>query len=346
MKTRNVTRLLAAVLMIVLAFSLAACGTETPNADPNAADPTAKTVDFPKGTVNFVVAAGAGGSMDISLRALIPYLEEELGTNVAISNVSGAGGWVCYADILNKPADGYTITSYANSNFFGLFNPTAKIEGNLDDWDFIANAVSDPNALYTNKDSEIQTLEQFVAYVQNNTDILIGTTSVGFDDHTAYMKLASAIPGMLDNTTALPASDVTEVTTNQLGGFQDFMIANVGDYNAVKDNLNMICIFADERSPLVPDVPTFNELAEGLGIETKVNAATHRGYLLKAGTDPEVRQILVDAFEKAMANPQYLKDLEELFFVPNVKIDKDAQDMIMEDLEGFKQIVPLFESAS
>lgn len=345
MKIRNFSRILALVLALVMALSLAACSgsktaAEAPAAEAPAAAEKAENT-FPDKTINFYVAAGAGGAMDVSLRVLIPYLEDELGVDIAINNISGAGGWVCYADVLNKPADGYTITSYANSNFFGLYNPTSQIDGDINDWSFIANAVTDANALYTNKDSEVQTLEQFIDYVTNNTDVLIGTTSIGFDDHTAYMKLASAIPGMLENTSALPASNVTEVVTNQLGGFQDFMVANVGDYNSVKDSLNIICVFSDERSPLVPDVPTFNELAADLGLDANVTASTHRGYLIRSGVDPQVYNVLCDAFEKAMANPEYLAQLEELFFVPNCLVGEDAQKLIIDDLASFQEIVPL-----
>lgn len=345
MKIRNFSRILALVLALVMALSLAACSGSKPAAEAPAAEAPAAAEKaentFPDKTINFYVAAGAGGAMDVSLRVLIPYLEDELGVDIAINNISGAGGWVCYADVLNKPADGYTITSYANSNFFGLYNPTSQIDGDINDWSFIANAVTDANALYTNKDSEVQTLEQFIDYVTNNTDVLIGTTSIGFDDHTAYMKLASAIPGMLENTSALPASNVTEVVTNQLGGFQDFMVANVGDYNSVKDSLNIICVFSDERSPLVPDVPTFNELAADLGLDANVTASTHRGYLIRSGVDPQVYDVLCDAFEKAMANPEYLAQLEELFFVPNCLVGEDAQKLIIDDLASFQEIVPL-----
>lgn len=350
MKIRNFSRILALVLALVMALSLAACSGSKPAAEAPAAEAPAAEAPaaaekaentFPDKTINFYVAAGAGGAMDVSLRVLIPYLEDELGVDIAINNISGAGGWVCYADVLNKPADGYTITSYANSNFFGLYNPTSQIDGDINDWSFIANAVTDANALYTNKDSEVQTLEQFIDYVTNNTDVLIGTTSIGFDDHTAYMKLASAIPGMLENTSALPASNVTEVVTNQLGGFQDFMVANVGDYNSVKDSLNIICVFSDERSPLVPDVPTFNELAADLGLDANVTASTHRGYLIRSGVDPQVYDVLCDAFEKAMANPEYLAQLEELFFVPNCLVGEDAQKLIIDDLASFQEIVPL-----
>ena len=245
---------------------------------------------------------------------------------------------------MNKPADGYTITSYANSNFFGLYNPSAAIEGDINDWCFLANAVTDPNALYTSKDSEVQTLEQFIEYCSTNTDVLIGTTSVGFDDHTAYMKLVNAIPVLQENTTALPASDITEVVTNQLGGFQDFMVANVGDYNTVRDSLNIICVFSDERSPLVPDVPTFNELAAELDLDADITAYTHRGYLMRSGVDSEVYDILCAAFEKAMANPEYLAQLEKLFYVPNCLVGEDAQKLIMDDLASFQEIVPLLNA--
>ncbi len=326
----------------LLAVFLAICMLASVGAASSFADDT-----YPSKTINLFVAAGAGGGMDTSLRVLVPYLEEELGVDIGVNNISGAGGWVCYADMLNKPADGYSITTYANSNFFGLYNPTAQIDGDINDWIFLANAVADPNALFTNKDSEVQTLEQFIEFCTTNKDILIGTTSIGFDDHTAYLKLATSIPGMLENTTAMPASDITEVITNQLGGFQDFMVANVGDYKNVKDNLNMICIFAEERSPLVPDVPTFNEEAERLGLDAKISAQTLRGYLMKAeGADPAVVEKLVDAMGKAMEIPEYQEKLLELGFAPLIATGEEAEKLILDDLESFKELVPLFTDSN
>ncbi|MBQ9421573.1 MAG: tripartite tricarboxylate transporter substrate binding protein [Lachnospiraceae bacterium] len=331
MKKANL--LVSAILVSSILLSACSGGTSAAKSEPA----------YPNKPITLYVAAGAGSAMDTCLRPLVPYLEKELGVSIGITNIAGGGGWTCYADVLNKEADGYSLTTLANSNFYGLYNPTVELNGSLDDWQLLANAITDPNALYTNKDSEVQTLEQFIDYVQNNKDILIGTSSIGFDDHTAYMKLASAIPGMLDNTTALPASDMTEVIANQLGGFQDFMVANVGDYNKVKDNMNVICIFDEQRSSLLPDVPTFNELAEQLGIDATVVNQTNRGYMMKAGADQAVVDRLVEAFEKAMANEEYQAELQKMYFQFNGVTGEDFNKLINDDLEAFKEVVKLYE---
>lgn len=347
--------LLFVSMILVLSVLFTACGSKTPegntpgNTSANTSIGTTASNSgdaYPNKPITLYVAAGAGSAMDTCLRPLVPYLEDELGVPISVVNIAGAGGWVCYADVLNKPVDGYSISTFANSNFYGIYNPSQQIDGNLEDWQFLANAVSDPNALYTNKDSEVQTLEQFIEYVTTHKDILIGTSGIGFDDHTAYMKLASAIPGMLDNTTALPASDMTEVIANQLGGFQDFMVANVGDYNKVKDSMNIICIFDEVRSPLVPDVPTFNELAEQLGLDASVVNQTNRGYLMKAGADPVVVERLVDAFEKTMANPEYQAELKKMYYQFNGVIGEDCEKLIDDDINAFIEIVPLLADAN
>jgi len=331
MKTKK--SMLLVLMLVAISVFLSACSAGS----AKEAEDT-----YPNEPITLYVAAGAGSAMDTCLRPLIPYLEKELGVSISVTNIAGAGGWVCYADVLNKPADGYALTTLANSNFYGIYNPTVDLDGNLEDWTLLANAISDPNALYTNKDSEVQTLEQFIEYCSTHKDILIGTSSIGFDDHTAYMKLASAFPGMLENTTALPASDMTEVITNQLGGFQDFMVANVGDYNKVKDSMNVICIFDEERSPLLPDVPTFNELAGQMGLDASVINQTHRGYMMKAGADPAVVERLVDAFEKAMANPEYQAELERIYFQFNGVTGEAFEKLIDDDINAFKEVVPLY----
>lgn len=326
-------RVLSMFLVLGLIVSLTACGSQGGTADT-----------YPNKPITLYVAAAAGSAMDTCLRPLMPYLKEELGVEISVTNIAGAGGWTCYADVLNKATDGYTITTFANSNFYGIYNPTMKIDGDLNDWTMLANAVSDPNALYTNKDSEVQTLEQFIDYCTTHDDVLIGTSSIGFDDHTAYLKMASAIPGMLDHTTALPASDMTEVIANQLGGFQDFMVANVGDYNKVKDSMNIICVFDEERSPMVPDVPTFNELAKELGLDATVVNQTNRGYMMKAGADQATVDRLIEAFEKAMANPEYQAELEGMYYQYNGVVGADCDQMIADDIEAFKEVIPLFEN--
>lgn len=354
MKKKN---LLLVLTVLVLAVFLTACGSGSTGGSSNApADSPASSsggssadsssdaatdIAYPEKPITLYVAAGAGSAMDTCLRPLLPYVEEELGQPISVVNIAGAGGWVCYADVLNKPTDGYSLTTYANSNFYSIYNPTAEIDGDLADWQFVANAITDPNALYTNKDSEVQTLEQFIEYCNTHKDILCGTTSIGFDDHTAYMKMCNAIPSMKENTTALPVSDMTEGITNQLGGFQDFMFGNVGDYNKVKDSMNIICVLDEERSPLVPDAPTFNEQAKALGLDVSVVNQTHRGYMMKAGADPAIVEKLINAFEKAMANTDYQAELANMYFQFNGVTGDALAKLLDDDINAFIEIVPL-----
>ena len=118
-------KIYAVLLASVMALSMTACGgkEETTTAAPQttaAAEETKAAVEETEKEqadygwksekqVELVVPFGAGGSSDLSARALVPYLEKELGCTIFVNNVSGAGGLTGTSYALNKAADGYTL---------------------------------------------------------------------------------------------------------------------------------------------------------------------------------------------------------------------------------------------
>src|SRR2546423_9917054 len=73
--------------------------------------PLAALAAYPDRPITMIVAFVPGGGTDIVARALVPYLEKQLGSGarVVVLNRGGAGGEIGFTAIANAAPDGYTI---------------------------------------------------------------------------------------------------------------------------------------------------------------------------------------------------------------------------------------------
>src|SRR5258708_446840 len=63
--------------------------------------------NWPTRPVTIVVPLAAGGGPDTLARILVPHLTEQLGRQVVIENVPGAGGTTASNRVAKAPPDGY-----------------------------------------------------------------------------------------------------------------------------------------------------------------------------------------------------------------------------------------------
>jgi tripartite-type tricarboxylate transporter receptor subunit TctC len=302
---------------------------------------TASSESYPSRPITLFVGSTAGGSFDLGVRILAPYLEKELGTTVNVVNSPGAAGWVIWTECLSKAPDGYNIYGNVVPNVFMSYNPALKNSIRISDFQLIANEVRDVNALFANKDSKVKNLKQFIDYCSGNADIIIGTTAIGGDDHLTYLKIINAFPEMQKNTKPLTVSDVTETITNQLGGFTDFMIGNVSNYNAVRDKMNCICVFGETRSILLSHVPTFNELAKEMGLNQTINNSIYRGYMMPKGGDPVLIRKITTAFEMAMTQPEFKEKLKSALLEWNALTGSDYEEFMANEVKEYESLLPM-----
>ena len=71
--------------------------------------PCAWAEQFPNKPVTLVVAAAAGGSSDITARALAAGLQEKWKQPVVVDNRAGANGLIAAQMLMKSPANGYTL---------------------------------------------------------------------------------------------------------------------------------------------------------------------------------------------------------------------------------------------
>src|SRR5437870_11976832 len=76
-----------------------------------AALPGACLAPYPERPITMIVAFVPGGGTDVVARALVPYLEKQLGANarIVVVNRGGAGGEIGLTALAHAPSDGSTI---------------------------------------------------------------------------------------------------------------------------------------------------------------------------------------------------------------------------------------------
>ncbi|WP_052366336.1 tripartite tricarboxylate transporter substrate-binding protein [Geomicrobium sp. JCM 19055] len=101
--------LLTSILMIAFTTSVT-----TPTfGESQAVVSQAAVESYPNQTIEVVVPAGAGGDTDLGARLLSQYVGEELGVNMVVSNIAGAGGSVGSREILDARPDGHQVLFFS-----------------------------------------------------------------------------------------------------------------------------------------------------------------------------------------------------------------------------------------
>ena len=287
-------------------FTALACGL--------AAATTAQAA-WPDKPVTLLVPFPAGGSTDAIARAVGPKLQEKLGGTFIVDNKAGAGGTVGAAAAKRAPPDGYTIFVSSLGPF--VIGPhLIKNPGYdpLKDFDYIMVAVQAPNVLAVPANSPHKSVADVLAFEKANP---------------GKMSFASAGNGTSDHLTAelfwqqtgtsglhIPYKGGAPAMSDLLGAQVDatFMNINTGISNIQAGKLRALAVTSARRSPLLPDVPTMEELgikgvtvyswqafAAPKGLPADIKSKLH-GALVTALNDASVKGKLQDLGFEIVAN--------------------------------------------
>src|SRR6188472_3442198 len=69
----------------------------------------AGALDYPKQTIKVVVPFAAAGVTDIVARVVFDRISRSVNQTIIIDNRPGAGGTIAVEQVVNAPADGYTL---------------------------------------------------------------------------------------------------------------------------------------------------------------------------------------------------------------------------------------------
>jgi tripartite-type tricarboxylate transporter receptor subunit TctC len=276
---------------------------------------------FPSKPVKIVSPFPPGGTSDVMARLIAEPLGKELGQQVIVENIGGAGGTVGTLRAVKMPADGYTIiqTGVGQSAVAHGLNPGLGYDSNKD-FIHLAQVHSGPNVLVVNASTPWKTFKELVDYVRANP----GKLNYGFthaaSGHMAMelFKLEGSKCGPKDKDckglfmVGIPYRGGGPMMQDLLGGQIPLMFINQDTaFPHVKaGKLRALAVTSLQRNPLFPDVPTIHES----GIPN-FQALSWSGLSVAKGTPQPVVDKLEAALRKVMTSPEIKQKLETLGFV-------------------------------
>ncbi|MFC7738329.1 tripartite tricarboxylate transporter substrate binding protein [Roseomonas sp. GCM10028921] len=265
----------------------------------------AQSSRWPERPVEIVVGFSAGGGTDITARTFARFLEKEIGGAVVVSNRPGASGEIALAAVARARPDGHML---GITNMPGLV--TLPIERRnpqfaLDDFEYVANLVSDPSAFSVLADGPIRTIQDLVSRAKERPEaVTFGSTGVGTDDHLALVLFQAAASARLVH---VPFPGAGPMRTAILGRQVDVAGLNVGEVASAPSGLRMIVQGGVRRSQFAPEVPTLREA----GLD--VIMGSERGIVIAKGTSPEVLARLREATANVARDPEFQRQAQAQF---------------------------------
>ena len=296
-------KILIALIPLMLGLTASAAQAQPTSTGAGQVWPMAKPV-------NLMVPFPPGGSTDLIARTLGTQLQESLGGTFIVQNTSGAGGTVGAAAAKRAAPDGYNIFVSSLGPFvIGPHLIKGVAYDPLQDFDYITVAVQAPNVLAVPGSSPHKSVADVLAFEKANP---------------GKMSFASAGNGTSDHLTAelfwqetktsglhIPYKGGAPAMTDLLGGQVDatFMNINTGLSNIKAGKLRALAITSNKRSPLLPDVPTMEELGfKGVTVYSWQAVAAPKGL------PPEIKAKLQAAIVTALNDPTVKPRLLELGF--------------------------------
>lgn len=289
---------------------------------------TANAQAWPAKPVTLLVPFPPGGSTDMIARTLSTKLQEKLGATFIVQNTAGAGGTVGATAAKRAAPDGYTIFVSSLGPFvIGPHLVKGVAYDPLKDFDYITVAVQAPNVLAVPANSPHKTLADVLAFHKANPGKMsFASAGNGTSDH-----LTAELFWQETKTTGLhiPYKGGAPAMSDLLGGQVDatFMNINTGLSNIKAGKLRALAITSTQRSPLLPEVPTMDELglkgvtvyswqaiAAPKGLPADIKAKLHAA-IVAGLNDPQVKPKLLDlGFEIVGNTPEQFTSFQATEF--------------------------------
>ncbi len=295
---------------------------------------------YPDRTITMVVPFSAGGPTDTVARLVAEAMSNDLGQQVIVENVGGAGGTLGAARVANAEADGYTLLLH----HIGMATSATLYRqlpyNTLEAFEYVGLVTEVPMTIVARKDLEPTDLQGLIEYAKANKDtVTVANAGIGAASHLCGMLFMSAIETPL---VTVPYKGTGPAMTDLLGGQVDIMCDQTT--NTTKQiqggTIKAYAVTSPERLDVLKDVPT---AAEG-GLSDFQVGIWHGVYAPK-GTPAEAVSRLSASLKVALADPNVAARFAELGTEPSPQTDA-TPEALKAKLEGeIERWKPVIEAA-
>lgn len=264
---------------------------------------TGWTQQFPDRPITLVVPYSPGaGAGDRVARLMGVKLGDKLGQGVVIDNKPGADGTIGAAFVANARPDGYTLLE-GDSGPLAVVPAIRNVNFDVSKLVAVAPMVTLPYVLAVSPKLGVKTVRQLIELAKAHPDLLNSASSSAAS--MLGMELIKVKTGI--KITNVPYSGAAGALNSIIAGQTSMIALNPLALKPFLESgqLVALAICAPVRSPVLPDVPTFEEL----GIQG-VDVQTYLGLFAPRNTPKDVAARLNRAVADVLSDPAIQKELE------------------------------------
>ena len=295
---------------------------------------------YPERQITMIVPFAAGGPTDTVGRLIAEKMSADLGQQVIVENVGGAGGTLGAGQAATAEADGYTIllhhigmatsaTLYRNL----AYNPTEA-------FDYVGLVTEVPMTIVARADFEPADFASMISYVKENADtITMANAGIGAASHLCGMLFMQAVEAPI---VTVPYKGTGPAMTELLGGQIDIMCdQTTNTTEQIKGGtIKAYAVTSPARLDIFPDLPT---VAEGGFAHMEVSV--WHGLYAPKGTPAEATARLTQSLQVALADPDIAAKLAELGTAPSPAADATPEALKAKLEAEIARWKPIIETA-
>src|SRR5882757_2688924 len=290
--------------------------------------------DYPNRNVRVIVAAPAGGGVDIVARVVADRLQKKFGRPFVVENRAGAGGNLGTGTVAQAEPDGYTLLAagpaplttnlilYKNLNYDATaFKPLVIM-------------TSMPNVVAVRSSLPVNSVRELIDYAKANPGKLnFGSQGVGTYTHLTG-ELFARVTGT--HLTHVPYRGTAQAVNDLIAGNIDILFNQI-DALLEHDQAKMIKILAvttQQRVSALPDVPTLEEA----GVHN-VLMETWNLIAVPARTPPAIVDKLNHAINEVLKSPEMVAQLQKRNMQPVGGTTEDVSKMLKDESARWAAVI-------
>ena len=260
---------------------------------------------WPNKPVKVIVAGGAGSGTDTAARLATEGLTKAFGQPFVIENKPGANGMIGTEEAAKAANDGYTLLfTYAAAQVVNQsLYPNVKYDG-AKDFEAIVQIGAGGNMLVVPKDSPINNMKEFIAFVKSKpaNSLSYGSWGNGSGGHLSMEALKLQTGLQIQH---VPYKNSAAVNTDLIGGQIPVAFTSMGSALplVLGGKMKAIAISGPYHVPQLPNVQTMTE--QGV----KYDMVAWYGMFAPAGTP----KAIVDKINKEIIRELTVPETREKF---------------------------------
>jgi putative tricarboxylic transport membrane protein len=285
----------------------------------------------PGETLDWTIAFGPGGGNDIMARTIVEIINtyDLYPGDIALENRAGGSGAVGWGHLYGQSGSGYGISTTSGS----FVTTPLQADTPWDPTDFtpVALLATDDLVLVVNGSSEIQNIDEFISYAQENPVTIAGTGTVNVDFivPTLFAEAAGfefeyvSFNSMADQTTALLSESV------------DAMVGNPGEILGLIDSGDLrALVYSGSSTPeALGDVPTMGDVGHDIGVSMP------RGLILPPDAPEEAQQFWIETMQQVVETPEWAEYIATNTLTPTVLYGEEFRAFLDRTQTGFGEVL-------